>query len=49
LAFVGYRDINENLDKLDFTDDENIFQEFLTKVQAMGGDDTCEDVFSKLS
>ncbi|CAF3906586.1 unnamed protein product [Rotaria sordida] len=48
LAFVGYRDINENLDKLDFTDDENIFQEFLTKIQAMGGDDTCEDVFSGL-
>ncbi|CAF0910013.1 unnamed protein product [Rotaria sp. Silwood1] len=48
LAFVGYRDIGENLEKLDFTDDENRFQEFLNEVQAMGGDDTCEDVFSGL-
>lgn len=47
LAFVGYRDINESLEKLDFTDDENIFQEFLNNVQAIGGDDTCEDVFGK--
>ncbi|CAF4303631.1 unnamed protein product [Rotaria sp. Silwood2] len=48
LAFVGYRDIDENLEKLDFTDTENRFQEFLNKIQAMGGDDTCEDVFSGL-
>jgi len=47
LAFVGYRDIGENLEKLDFTDDENIFEELLNKVQAIGGDDTCEDVFGK--
>jgi hypothetical protein len=47
LAFVGYRDINENMDKLDFTDDENVFQEYLNQVQAIGGDDTCEDVFGK--
>lgn len=47
LAFVGYRDIDEKLEKLDFTDDENLFQEFLNNVQAIGGDDTCEDVFSK--
>jgi hypothetical protein len=46
-AFVGYRDIDENLEKLDFIDDENIFQEFLNQIQAMGGDDTCEDVFGK--
>lgn len=49
LAFVGYRDINENLDQLDFTDDENHFQEFLNRIQATGGDDTCEDVFGKIS
>jgi hypothetical protein len=47
LAFIGYRDINESLERLDFTDDENIFQEFLNTVQAVGGDDTCEDVFGK--
>lgn len=47
LAFIGYRDINEKLDKLDFTDDENIFQDFLNNIQAVGGDDTCEDVFGK--
>ncbi len=47
LAFVGYRDIDENLEKLDFTDDEHVFQEFLNNVEAMGGDDTCEDVFGK--
>jgi hypothetical protein len=47
LAFVGYRDIDENLEKLDFTDDENVFQELLNKIQAKGGDDTCEDVFGK--
>lgn len=47
LAFVGYRDINENLEILDFTDDENVFQDFVKQVQAKGGDDTCEDVFSK--
>ena len=49
LAFVGYRDINEKLEKLDFTNDENVFQEFLNTIQGMGGDDTCEDVFSKSS
>ncbi|CAF0853645.1 unnamed protein product [Adineta steineri] len=48
LAFVGYRDINENMEKLDFTNDENIFQEYLNNIQAMGGNDTCEDVFSGL-
>jgi hypothetical protein len=47
LAFIGYRDIDENLEKLDFTDDENVFQELLNKIQAVGGDDTCEDVFGK--
>lgn len=47
LAFVGYRDINEAMEKLDFTDDENVFEEFLNRVEAKGGDDTCEDVFSK--
>ena len=47
LAFVGYRDINETLDQLDFTDDENQFEAFLHGVQATGGDDTCEDVFGK--
>jgi len=49
LAFVGYRDINDNMEKLDFTDDENVFQEYLNQVQAMGGDDTCEDVFGESS
>ncbi|CAF3342112.1 unnamed protein product [Rotaria socialis] len=48
LAFVGYRDINESLEILDFTNDENIFREYLHQVQAKGGDDTCEDVFSGL-
>jgi hypothetical protein len=47
LAFVGYRDINENMEKFDFTDDENVFQEYLNQIQAIGGDDTCEDVFGK--
>ena len=47
LAFVGYRDINEDLEKLDFTNDEDTFLEFLSNVQAIGGDDTCEDVFSE--
>lgn len=47
LAFVGYRDIGENLEKFDFTNDETKFQEFLHQIQAAGGDDTCEDVFSK--
>jgi len=46
-AFVGYRDIDEKIEKLDFINDENVFQEFLNQVQAMGGDDTCEDVFGK--
>ena len=47
LAFVGYRDINEPLDQLDFTTDEERFEAFLHQVQASGGDDTCEDVFGK--
>jgi hypothetical protein len=47
LAFVGYRDIDDNMEKIDFTDDENVFQEFLNNIQAIGGDDTCEDVFGK--
>ena len=47
LAFVGYRDINESLDQLDFTADEQQFEAFLHRVQASGGDDTCEDVFGK--
>ncbi|CAM4936564.1 unnamed protein product [Rotaria socialis] len=48
LAFVGYRDIDENIEKLDFTDDVNIFKMYLDQVNATGGDDTCEDVFSAL-
>ena len=47
LAFIGYRDINESMEKLDFTVDENVFEGFLNQVQAVGGDDTCEDVFGK--
>lgn len=47
LAFVGYRDINESLDQLDFTADEEHFEAYLQQVQASGGDDTCEDVFGK--
>ena len=47
LAFVGYRDINEAMEILNFTDDENVFEEFLNQIQAKGGDDTCEDVFSE--
>ncbi|CAF1080685.1 unnamed protein product [Adineta ricciae] len=48
IAFIGYRDIGDSTERLDFTDDENIFQEFLNNVQAIGGDDTCEDVFGGL-
>lgn len=45
LGFVGYRDINEANEQIDFTDDENQFEQFLNRIQAIGGDDTCEDVF----
>ncbi|CAF0748197.1 unnamed protein product [Adineta ricciae] len=48
LAFIGYRDINENIDQLDFTDKTDSFKTFLDGVQASGGDDICEDVFSGL-
>jgi hypothetical protein len=47
LAFIGYRDIDEDLEQLDFIDDPSMFQNFLGKVEAIGGGDTCEDVFSK--
>jgi hypothetical protein len=47
LGFIGYRDINEKLEQLDFTDDITIFQIFLATVKATGGGDACEDVFSK--
>ena len=49
LAFIGYRDVHESLEKLDFTDNENVFQDFLKDIHAVGGDDTCEDVFSMFS
>ncbi|CAF1667863.1 unnamed protein product, partial [Didymodactylos carnosus] len=49
LAFVGYRDVNDvqNCVKLDFTNDVNVFKEFLKDVQATGGKDSCEDIFSE--
>ncbi|UJR24468.1 hypothetical protein I4U23_005843 [Adineta vaga] len=46
LSFVGYSDIDEMIEKLDFTDDVNTFKAFLDKVRATGGDDACEDVFN---
>jgi hypothetical protein len=50
LAFIGYRDINckkNNLVKLNFTTDVNVFREFLSNVTMRGGDDYCEDVIGK--
>lgn len=47
LAFVGYRDIGDKMEKFDFTDDEDAFQTCLDQIHAVGGDDTCEDVFGK--
>ncbi|CAF1339542.1 unnamed protein product [Adineta ricciae] len=48
LAFIGYRDIDESIEQLDFTDDVDAFKMFLNQVKATGGHDTCEDVFSGL-
>ena len=47
IAFVGYRDIDDPMEILDFTDVEEEFEKYLNQIQARGGDDTCEDVFGK--
>lgn len=47
LAFIGYRDIGDTLEEFDFTDDVSTFKTFLDTIETTGGDDACEDVFSK--
>ncbi len=52
-AFVGYRDMGdrERIVKLDFLDESRVkeFQDFVRKVVASGGGDTCEDVAGGLA
>lgn len=55
LAFVGYRDFTENVNDqivtIDFLDSNNIdtFKLLVSNVEAFGGGDECEDVFSGLN
>jgi len=53
LAFVGYRDYTEkSYDQLiiiDFLDDIETFRVLVSEIQAFGGGDECEDIFSGLN
>ena len=49
-AFVGYRDYWDTvkIEVQDFTTDLAVFQSFVSKLHAGGGDDVCEDLYSGL-
>jgi len=51
LSFVGYRDHSDGdkrIEAIDFTDDLDVFREFVSHIVAKGGDDACEDVLGGL-
>lgn len=50
LSIVAYRDYNDSplYENLDFTEDINKFKNFLENLEAKGGDDQAEDVFTGL-
>jgi hypothetical protein len=50
VAFVGYRDYDDEkrIERLDFTEDTSAVINFMNNVEAVGGGDTCEDVFGGL-
>ena len=50
-SFVGYRDHSEGLKRITvqgFSENIDSFKTFVSKVEAMGGSDQCEDVFGGL-
>ena len=51
VSFVGYRDHSEGVKRVilqDFSENIDSFKAFVSKVEAFGGDDQCEDVFGGL-
>jgi hypothetical protein len=53
LAFVGYRDFTEDPSEqivcIDFLDEIDTFRVLVSEIEAFGGGDECEDVFSGLN
>ena len=48
VAFVGYRDYGERIDRVPFTDDVSAFKAAMYEIEVSGGGDAPEDVFSGL-
>ncbi len=51
MAFVGYRDHYDGPDRIssiNFTEDSSAVVKFMSSIIAIGGGDTCEDIFGGL-
>ena len=51
VGFVGYRDHGDGADRvvtIDLTEDTSAVMSFMNSVRAVGGADTCEDIFGGL-